>query len=82
MSSQDFITQPQAKPEAKPPIPEAVMQKFTEIVQSMLSISNELGLELATIDCDKWKDCPICLKSRELVKKVKELLSLSRTFTR
>lgn len=57
-------------------IPDVVTQKVNEIMQKMIATTNELALEVATIECNQSNTCPICLKARELVKLIKELYNM------
>jgi len=70
------------KVEEKPIKIDPVSETIANLIQNLLTSSNELAFELATIECDKWKDCPICNKARELVKLIKELFKLQKEYRR
>mgnify|MGYP000598437187 CR=1 FL=1 len=72
-STQSFIEQ---KPEMKPI--DELTRKFTEKVADLLTLANELAYELVTLDCKDIDKCPICKKSREMVKILKELSEAHR----
>lgn len=70
------IAKPEVKPQAKPSEP--FVDEFTALVQEMFTIASEIGLELASSDCPNISNCDICKKAKELVKRVKKLIELSR----
>jgi len=49
------------------------INELQRLVAEMIVIGSELGLELGTSDCNKITKCPIALKGRELVMRVKEI---------
>lgn len=74
-------TKVQPTPTAMPiaPISPDVTQKIQRLIAEMIVISSDIGLELATIDDEKLLKHPLIVKTRELVKKVKEIRELLRT---
>jgi len=66
----------QAPPQVEEPRVQLSPEKINELqrlVAEMIVIGSELGLELGTSDCNKITKCPIALKGRELVMRVKEI---------
>jgi hypothetical protein len=47
-------------------------------MQELLLKTHELSFEYSTLECDKIKDCPLAIKSRELFRTVKQLNNLVR----
>jgi len=55
-----------------------IRDKVTSIIQKMFEVSNEIAYELATVDCDKWNTCSVCIKARKLVKLIKEFWEIQK----
>jgi len=76
--------QPQVQPQPTVGVPkpetteERLRRKLMTIVTNLFSLSNELALELATVDCDKWKECRVCMKAREIIKELKKMIQIQR----
>jgi len=83
MMENTIETKPELKPSAKPlGLPtelDAKTREFMDLVIQILSISNELALELATIDCANVKTCGVCVKAKELILKLKQFIALTRS---
>jgi len=57
----------------QPTLPPEIVQKLQQAMAEMIVLGGELGMEIATSDCAKLRECPIVIKSREIVNKVKEI---------
>jgi len=66
------------------PSPEELQfrEKISEIITELVFDAQEVGFELATLDCPNVANCPLVEKSRKLIKKVKELFELQREITK
>jgi hypothetical protein len=60
------------------PLPPEVRDELTSLMQELLLKTHELSFEYSTLECDKIKDCPLAIKSRELFRTVKQLNNLVR----
>jgi len=49
---------------------------------SILLKAQEVSLEMATLDCDVAKNCPLFVRSRELITELKKLLGIQRRLAR
>jgi len=58
------------------PIPEALQDKLTALMQDLLLKSHELSFEYSTLDCEDIQVCPLAKKAKELFKIIKELNEL------
>jgi len=53
-------------------------EKLTAILTNILTKAQEVGFELATLDCPHAGSCPLVKKSRELIVELKQLFNLRR----
>ena len=60
------------------PAEEKLRQKLSEILGDLIIKAQETAFELATIECPKAKECPLAMKTRELVVSLKKLLRLRK----
>jgi len=73
MNPQQATQQPQ-----QPVISDAVRQRMTQILGEILGKAQEVGFELATLECPDANRCPLVKKSRELIVVLKKLFELRR----
>ncbi|RLI86867.1 MAG: hypothetical protein DRP01_03235 [Archaeoglobales archaeon] len=59
-------------------INEQIRQKMTQLLGEILGKAQEVGFELATLDCPHANNCPLVKKSRELIVTLKKLFELRR----
>ena len=57
---------------------QALRDQFTQLIFELLTKSNELAFELATVDCENAKNCEVCSKAKELIKVVKKIVALQK----
>jgi len=66
---------------APSPEEETLRKEFTDLIVKLLTKSNELAFELATVECDKANQCDVCKKAKELIRVVKDIVKLQRKIT-
>ena len=59
-------------------VSEAVRAEITQVIAELIMKAQELGFELATIECPHASNCAICAKAREVVKAIKKLVEIQR----
>ena len=62
----------------QPVLNETIRQKMTQILGEILGKAQEVGFELATLDCPHANNCPLVKKSRELIVVLKKLFELRK----
>ena len=55
-------------------------EKLTQILGDILTKAQEVGFELATLECAKAHECPLVKKSKELIIVLKKLFELRKEF--
>ena len=60
-----------------PNIPPA-QQKLANVLGDILMKTQEVGLELATLECSKRAKCPLVSKTRELIMILKKLFEIRK----
>ena len=64
------------------PLTDDVRKKLGEVITELIFDAQEVGFELAMLKCPDREKCPLVSKTRELIKKVRELFELQRKLTR
>jgi len=58
--------------------PQEKQKIIVDSLGEVISIANEVGFELATLECPNAHNCPLVMKSRELIIALKKLFKLMR----
>jgi len=73
---------PQMPPAVQvPTVPPEKVQKLQELMAQLIVLGNELGLEIAIVECKRAEKCPVILKGREIIKDIKQLRELMKNLT-
>jgi len=64
------------------PLTDDVRKKLGEVITELIFDAQEVGFELAMLKCPDREKCPLVSKTRELIKKVRELFELQRKLAR
>ena len=55
-----------------------IKKKLTDILGDILTKAQEVGFELATLNCPIANTCPLVMKSKELIVALKKLFSIRK----
>jgi len=53
-----------------------------DLMSELIFDAQEVGFVLAELECEKRAECPLVEKTKQLVKRIRELFELQRTLTK
>lgn len=63
-------------------IPSELRSKMQDLMSELIFDAQEVGFCLAELECDKRSECELVKKTKQLVKRIRELFELQRELTR
>ena len=65
-----------------PEIPSELRNKLQDLMSELIFDAQEVGFCLAELECDKRSECKLVAKTKQLVRRIRELFELQRELSR
>ena len=65
-----------------PEIPSELRNKLQDLMSELIFDAQEVGFCLAELECDKRSECKLVEKTKQLVRRIRELFELQRELSR
>ena len=72
------IQQPLAAPVPQVQIPQEKLERLQQLLTELVIASTDLGLALASLECDKANECPVVQSAKSIAKALREIRKITK----
>ncbi len=72
------IQQPLAAPVPQVQIPQEKLERLQQLLTELVIASTDLGLALASLECEKANECPVVQSAKSIAKALREIRKITK----